>query len=372
VGRSVTNVEPPSQADGLIWAERCSHWLGVPTALKRRGPPPRREHVPLVLTGHGMYLCVHHGALVVRNGFTHYPQQAEEYRFFRGDRTLPSRIILIDGSGTLSFDVLSWLSEQNVPLIRINWRGEFQAVLSATGYAADERKVAQQLEWKRNRGDIEFSKRLIDQKIANSIQTLKQSLRGKAWLEFSIAQLLGAREKLHSKNHKSVNSIRGIEGEAAIAYFNAWQGLPIQWRGTGRRPIPPAWHSVGIRSSYARKRIENRNASHPVNAMLNYAYAILQSQVQIDIISAGYDPTIGFLHAHGPERPAFVFDLMEPLRPIADRKILAFVQSHTFHPADFTIRADGVCRLNPEMARRVVTALDSPPDHGCLVTTRGL
>jgi CRISPR/Cas system-associated endonuclease Cas1 len=49
-----------------------------------------------------------------------------------------------------------------------------------------------------------------------------------------------------------------------------------------------------------------------------------------------------------------VFDLMEPLRPIVDRAVLAFVQSHTFHPADFTIRTDGVCRLNPEMAKAIV------------------
>ena len=44
---------------------------------------------------------------------------------------------------------------------------------------------------------------------------------------------------------------------------------------------------------------------------------------------------------------------MKPLRPIVDRNVLEFVQAHTFSPADFTIRSDGVCRLNPEMARRI-------------------
>jgi CRISPR-associated protein Cas1 len=49
-------------------------------------------------------------------------------------------------------------------------------------------------------------------------------------------------------------------------------------------------------------------------------------------------------------QPAIVFDLMEPLRPIVDRSMLQFVQAHTFHAADFTIRSDGVCRLNqPEL-----------------------
>lgn len=73
----------------------------------------------------------------------------------------------------------------------------------------------------------------------------------------------------------------------------------------------------------------------------------------MDVVAAGFDPSIGFLHASGPNRPAFVLDLMEPRRPIVDRKVLEFVQAHMFHPADFTIRADGVCRLNPEMAKYV-------------------
>jgi CRISPR/Cas system-associated endonuclease Cas1 len=45
---------------------------------------------------------------------------------------------------------------------------------------------------------------------------------------------------------------------------------------------------------------------------------------------------------------------MEPWRPLVDRKVLEFVQVHTFHPADFTIRSDGVCRLNPQMVKYVV------------------
>ena len=40
-----------------------------------------------------------------------------------------------------------------------------------------------------------------------------------------------------------------------------------------------------------------------------------------------------------------------------DRKVLEFVKGHVFHSADFIIRLDGVCRLNPEMARVVVATM---------------
>jgi len=29
--------------------------------------------------------------------------------------------------------------------------------------------------------------------------------------------------------------------------------------------------------------------------------------------------------------------------------VLEFVKGHVFHPADFIIRLDGACRLNPEL-----------------------
>jgi CRISP-associated protein Cas1 len=86
---------------------------------------------------------------------------------------------------------------------------------------------------------------------------------------------------------------------------------------------------------------------------LNYAYAVLESHVRIEIISHGYDPTIGYLHAFEKYRAAFVCDLMEPLRSVVDRAVLEFVQSQTFEWADFTIRSDGVCRINPHMARHI-------------------
>ncbi len=36
-----------------------------------------------------------------------------------------------------------------------------------------------------------------------------------------------------------------------------------------------------------------------------------------------------------------------------DRAVIGFLKSEALRPADFTIRGDGVVRLNPELARRV-------------------
>jgi CRISP-associated protein Cas1 len=60
------------------------------------------------------------------------------------------------------------------------------------------------------------------------------------------------------------------------------------------------------------------------------------------------------MHEGSDGSSKFIFDLMEPERPRVDRAVVDFVKGHVFDPADFGIRRDGVCRLNPEMARMVV------------------
>ena len=200
---------------------------------------------------------------------------------------------------------------------------------------------------------IEFGISQIAAKIENSIATLEKSIsRNDAWNR-AMEQAYSSLAKLDAGQFNSLSELLGLEANAAAAYFRAWRGIPIRCRGTGRRPIPEAWQEIGQRMSL-KQLAGNHNAMHPVNAMLNYAYAVLQSQLQIQAISEKYDPTIGIIHEGRNGSSAFIFDIMEPHRPLVDRKILDFTKGHVFDPADFVIRSDGVCRLNPEMARCLV------------------
>jgi len=337
--------------DDFEWAERSKFWAAEARKTARPRAKRERPREPLILSGNGVSLRVENGALTIRNGFTHYPQTQEIRRFFRGELSIPERIIMLDGSGTISFDVLSWLTEQGVDLIRVDWRGEVVCVASRSGYSANLHRV----QWQREtRADeikrVEFSLQNIAKKIENSILTLEKSVRRNDAWDKAMETAYTSLTKLHEGKIDSIIALMALEANAAAAYFRAWKGIQLDWRGLNRRPIPDHWHEIGQRtSSYPFAR--NHNASHPVNATLNYAYAVLQSQLQIEVIAEGYDPTIGIMHEGRNGSSAFIFDLMEPYRPLVDRKVLEFVKEHTFKPADFVIRSDGVCRLNPEMAR---------------------
>jgi CRISP-associated protein Cas1 len=360
--------------EDAAWAQRGRYWEGE-AAEQQQAPqrPLRRrksEPKPLVLNGHGVRLRIHQGSLVVQNGFTHYPQERQELRLFPGDQRLPSRLIMLDSDGSISLDVIKWLSQQGIPLVLLNWQGEVVSVVG-DGTAYDPDLCEAQLAAQKNGRGLQVSTQLIRDKIINSRATL-QSLPSFLGRDLAISKLEAILDELNIVPPESIEALRLVEARAALAYFTCWQLLPLNWKGTGRRPIPPEWHYVGVRQSLFSSN--NRHATHPVNAMLNYAYGVLESHVRIATVSEGLDPSIGYLHARRPGRAALVYDLMEPLRPQVDRKVLSLVLSHTLAPSDFVMETNGVCRLHPQLARGVaeLTASDSDVRYMILSAVRKL
>jgi CRISPR-associated endonuclease Cas1 len=337
------------------WSDRNEHWISEVSRMATRRRRRDRRQEPLILCGHGVSLRVDGGTLLIRNGLTHYPQQREEFRFFKGDPAIPPRIVMLDGSGCVSFDVLDWLAEQHVTLVRISWQGEVVSVVAGSGFAADQAKVRWQLETRADPAKrMEFTTEFITQKISASIETLETAIPQSRSREMAVARLRREADGLKARAPSSIGELLGIEGVAAIAYFKAWEGLPLKWKADARGPIPNTWRTIGPRSALRAGKPSNERAVHPLNAMLNYAYAILRSHVQVDAVARGYDPTLGIMHNPGRRgEPALVFDLMEPCRPKVDAAVLAFALAEMFSPADFVIRSDGTVRLTPQLARRV-------------------
>lgn len=91
-----------------------------------------------------------------------------------------------------------------------------------------------------------------------------------------------------------LNDVSNREGHAAKVYFNALFGL-----------------------SFA------RDAEVPLNAALNYGYAVLLSSVNREIIANGYITQLGLFHNNVFNPFNLGSDLMEPFRPIIDRIVYA-------------------------------------------------
>jgi CRISP-associated protein Cas1 len=67
-------------------------------------------------------------------------------------------------------------------------------------------------------------------------------------------------------------------------------------------------------------KAENRSALHPVNAMLNHAYAVKLAKVQIEAITDGYDLTIEIMHNSKRGSHAWALGLIELGRSAVDAR----------------------------------------------------
>lgn len=342
-----------------LWAARGDFWLNKLNPKSQYTPRTRRRiNRPLVLSGHGIKLNIDSQTLVIKCGFTHYPQEPEKYRFFPQDRRLPTRIVILDGNGSISLNALEWLAEQQVPLVQIDWKGDIVST-SATHYSAANEIVRKQYRLQDSKNRFEFAKHLIIQKLKASSETIRLISDAKPDPQATIDTLYSKAEfidKLHSDDTASLLTHEGI---AALAYFKYLQHLPLRWRGLNRKPVPTEWLHVGTRRG---KFKSNQYAVHPVNAILNYAYGVLEHQVQSAIVTFGADPNIGCLHENATSPQSLVFDLMEPVRPIMDRYVIDFFLSRTFVADDFIINSDGTCKLHPQLARFVVKSVQDIPE----------
>jgi CRISPR-associated endonuclease Cas1 len=355
------------EKDDYAWAERAEFWRTYSPPQNRRSPRKKhRYREPVILCGHGMRVRVDHNTLLIRTGFTHFPQKSEEIRYFPGDPDIPDRIIILDGSGGITFDALVWMADQKINFVQLDFRGRANFICGISGQAPKPDIVRWQLGIQGTETARNIQRQLVEQKLLASIETLFTIFPDYPSTEIATKQIRREIEKIRNlPDSAAYRTILGLEGLAAAAYFKAWHQTPLKWKNLSRRAIPVSWREIGSRNMNWKK--DGTNARHPVNAMLNYGYAVLISQIAIELAAAGFDLSIGIAHSGRRNPKALVYDFMEPLRPVVDKRILQFALAHTFTPGDFTINKWGGCRLNPQMARAVVGEIPPSIETSALV-----
>jgi CRISPR-associated protein Cas1 len=103
--------------------------------------------------------------------------------------------------------------------------------------------------------------------------------------------------------------------------------------------------------SYYFKRSEKRNGVWLGNAVLNYLYGMMYITVERMILKHKLDPYIGFHHGMAKGKKAFLFDTIEPYRPLCE-KIL--IQTAMLNPDEPGILGTGVITL--ELRKKLITA----------------
>lgn len=141
-------------------------------------------------------------------------------------------------------------------------------------------------------------------------------------------------------NETSLESLRGLEGTGATAYFRALDHMIL----SGKE----------IFSFQCRTR---RPPLDPFNALLSFSYSLLANDYAAALESVGLDSYVGFLHRDRPGRTSLALDLMEELRPcFADRFVLTLINNRVMNASDFQYREGGAVLLSDEARRTFLKA----------------
>jgi len=302
----------------------------------------------IYLSGFGLSLNVDKARLQVHNGFQ--VPDVERERFEIQPRHARFDSVVVDGhSGTITLDAIKWLMRHDIPLFILDYDGTLLSSTLPRGPVNGPLKIAQIDAYRKSGKRFYIAKRLVEAKAQRTMDVMK-------WLDVRYGKLSGVQTGFDSelerlRECRSLPRLLMIEGRIADIYWRYLQRiLPTKFGFTSRM------HET-----------HQMNASDPVNVLLNYGYAILESQCRKALNSVGLEPTIGFLHQARQTKSSLVYDLQEPYRWLVDTTVISCLESNQFGKKDFYRMDNYVLRVRPEAVGKLIDALrakfNSPVRH---------
>ena len=193
-------------------------------------------------------------------------------------------------------------------------------------------------------GSAQMARNILTGKIANCRTVMRRCLRdhsdkvdagkiGKA-----VSRLTGCLGQI--ERCTDLGSLRGIEGDAAGVYFDAFDELILNQK-----------------DAFSFSERSRRPPLDSVNCLLSFLYTLLMHDCRSALESVGLDPAVGFLHRDRPGRPSLALDIMEEFRAfIADRMALSLINLGQLDVNDFRTAENGAVTMHDEARKKVLVS----------------
>lgn len=178
--------------------------------------------------------------------------------------------------------------------------------------SAEANFLLHQRQYELQKNDISIAKIIVENKIRNQLQALTDTRRKDALTEQSCQTIKATLDTL--TDVCDYDSLMGIEGMAAKAFFNAFY-QDHEWHQ--RRP---------------------RTKCDALNATLDIGYTLLFNYIECFLRMFGFDLYVGVYHRMWFKRKSLVCDIMEPFRPIIDKAVRTAWNRKQFSEKDFQIQ----------------------------------
>ena len=205
---------------------------------------------------------------------------------------------------------------------------------------------------------FEIALKIVQSKVNNSLNLLEELskfyesvdiIKIRKLVEKQDLQLLDIMKNSEKQDiSKSIKQLMTYEGRIAGIYLDNLTVIFNQ--------LNPEFHFTGRKN---KTNSRNYNASDEINALLNYGYAILESEIRKVINGIGLDYSIGFLHEINQSRTPLVYDIQELFRWLIDISVIQLLEEKKIKKSDFIITENYHIRLGEDVAKRLIEKINS-------------
>jgi CRISPR-associated endonuclease Cas1 len=291
----------------------------------------------VTLFGYGIHARVDRGHLLLEDGIGAARRRARFGRIGHGLK----RLVVIGSDGIVSLAALRWLADQRASFVMLERDGTVLTTIGPVRPSDARLRRAQSLA-SQTGSALRIASKLIEKKLLGQEQVARYKL-----LNVKAADTISS-YRAQLPQAETSERIRIIESRAASAYWAMWRDLPINFPRKEEPRVPEHWSTFGTRVSPLTG--SPRLAVNPPNAILNYLYAILESESRLAAAALGLDPGISVLHVDAPARDSLACDLMEAVRPQIDGFLVDWITRETLKREWFFEQRDGNCRLMSSLA----------------------
>jgi CRISPR-associated endonuclease Cas1 len=300
----------------------------------------------LVADGYGLQISVTRGHLVIHDGLGRHRR---ERRLPRAQRAV-RRIVILGHTGHITLEAIRWCHDTGIALVQLDSNGTLLLTAGRTG-RNDARLRRAQAAAATSAVGLDIAKGLLGAKID-----------GQAAIAYTLLDVQHVADLItetgeHLQQSTDLVQCRSLEAQASNSYFGAWSAaVSCRFAARDAAKVPAHWSVFGSRASQLRHSGRSpRDAADPINALLNYGYALAEAEARLAILAVGLDPGLGIVHTDIRNRDSLALDLLEPLRPVVERHILTLLATRHFTRNDFHETRQGSCRLLPPLTHELAS-----------------
>ena len=307
---------------------------------------------PLLITGFGTSINVDKRKLIITN-------KLKNTRLEFYPHKINHDVIIIDGhTGNITFEAMRWLSKHNINLTLLNWNGQLLANVMPEQPKSGKLRIKQYQKYLDSNYRFEIALKIVQCKVEHSVNLLEELSRFYESVDFTKIRKSAEKEDLFlleiMKNSekqdisKSIKQLMTYEGRIAGIYHENLTAIFHE--------LYPEFNFTGRKN---KTNSRNYNASDEINALLNYGYAILESEIRKGINGIGLDYSIGFLHEINQSRTPLVYDIQELFRWLIDISVIQLLEEKKIKKSDFIVTDNYHTRLGEDIAKKLIEKINS-------------